>query len=304
MAIFEKITHFICCIMKYTMTMLLCTFLLITACTSEKNNQLSDYPEMKTIFSKKELADLQTLLNLFEKEIGISSDASPEAKAAGYSVFNKQVVAWYESGERRDFPLTEEQISKMFDMLHVGTFRSVWNIGVRIYTNGNQRPDISIHTQGKFMDLLSKLGKEYPPLTELHDNIKMAGDISPSFAVKLFKEFDQHNFQDARIRLVYAISCLRGEWKNLKPIFSNPVRFARPLYQKGTVARKKTEIANCHFGLLSSVIRQFLYPNFSNIASTAIFNPSGFLPPAVAKCGCPPPPPWMSLAASRTMFPA
>lgn len=42
--------------------------------------------------------------------------------------------------------------------------------------------------------------------------------------------------------------------------------------------------------------------------STALFTasrrPLGFLPPAVAKCGCPPPPPLMSRAASRTMLPA
>lgn len=32
--------------------------------------------------------------------------------------------------------------------------------------------------------------------------------------------------------------------------------------------------------------------------------PSGFLPPAVAMNGWPPPPPWMNLAASRTSLPA
>ena len=32
--------------------------------------------------------------------------------------------------------------------------------------------------------------------------------------------------------------------------------------------------------------------------------PSGFLPPAVAKKGCPPPPPWMCFPSSRTILPA
>ena len=34
------------------------------------------------------------------------------------------------------------------------------------------------------------------------------------------------------------------------------------------------------------------------------YAPSGFLPPAVAKCGAPPPPPWINLAASFTNIPA
>src|SRR5690606_12093747 len=32
--------------------------------------------------------------------------------------------------------------------------------------------------------------------------------------------------------------------------------------------------------------------------------PAGFFPPAVAKNGCPPPPPWMYFPSSRIIFPA
>ena len=39
-------------------------------------------------------------------------------------------------------------------------------------------------------------------------------------------------------------------------------------------------------------------------SSIAAFNPSGFLPPAVAKKACPPPPPWMCLDTSLMIDPA
>ena len=45
-------------------------------------------------------------------------------------------------------------------------------------------------------------------------------------------------------------------------------------------------------------------PANSNTLSMAAFSPSTFLPPAVAKWGWPPPPPWISLAASFTRLPA
>ena len=45
-------------------------------------------------------------------------------------------------------------------------------------------------------------------------------------------------------------------------------------------------------------------PANSKTLSMAAFSPSAFLPPAVAKWGWPPPPPWISLAASFTRLPA
>ena len=42
----------------------------------------------------------------------------------------------------------------------------------------------------------------------------------------------------------------------------------------------------------------------STILSSAAWSPSIFLPPAVARTGCPPPPPWMNLAASRMSYAA
>lgn len=41
----------------------------------------------------------------------------------------------------------------------------------------------------------------------------------------------------------------------------------------------------------------------STSLSTAAVKPSRWRPPAVAKWGCPPPPPWISFAASRMLFP-
>ena len=183
-------------------------------CASKSFDKLVDYPSVTKIFTEQEVSDLQALLNLFEQEIGIQPDASSEAKAAGYAVFNKQVVAWYEKGDGRNFPLTNEQITKILDVLHVKTFRSLWSIGINTYPNGQRRPSFSIHTQGKLMDLISELGKEYPLFTDLTNELRMAGDLTPNFTVTLFLQNNKFNMRDARVRLVYLACCLRGEWKN------------------------------------------------------------------------------------------
>src|SRR5690606_36498308 len=49
---------------------------------------------------------------------------------------------------------------------------------------------------------------------------------------------------------------------------------------------------------------EFHQPINARAFSKAWGMPPGSLPPAVAKKGCPPPPPWMSLPNSRTMLPA
>lgn len=173
---------------------------------------------MKTIFSEQELVDLQLLLNSFEQEIGIQADASPEAKVAGYSVFNKQVLASMEEGNLDNYPLSNEQKIKLLDVLHMGTFRSIWSMstGVRLIEDLKNRPHVSFNLgmSEKFKDLLSELGKEYPQFIEMHNDYKRAGAISPSFVRTLFLENDQLNLQDTRVRLVYLICCLQGEWRN------------------------------------------------------------------------------------------
>ena len=199
--------------MKYT-ALILCVFLLITACTSKKSNHLSDYPAMKTIFSEQELVDLQSLLNSFEQEIGIQADASPEAKVAGYSVFNKQVLGSMEEGNLDNYPLSNEQKINLLDVLHVATFRSVWSMGAGVNTHSEKRPYFEISPSGKFIDLLAELAKEYPQFTELANDFERAGGLSPTLVATLFMDLDAFNLKDARIRLAYAISCLQGEWRN------------------------------------------------------------------------------------------
>ena len=50
--------------------------------------------------------------------------------------------------------------------------------------------------------------------------------------------------------------------------------------------------------------RSFFFFYISNAFFSALARPSKFFPPAVAKPGFPPPPPWISFARSFTMFPA
>ena len=63
-------------------------------------------------------------------------------------------------------------------------------------------------------------------------------------------------------------------------------------------------------GYSCDVVARFLYRigvySFASsiTLSMAADSPSTFLPPAWAKWGCPPPPPWISFAASRTICPA
>lgn len=148
--------------MKKNLFWMVALIVWVAACTSEKPLELADYQAVTIVFTKQEVADLQAMLGLFEKEIGIQPNASPEAIAAGYDVFNRQVAGWYENGNTRDYPLSDEKIVNILDTLHLGTFRSIWNIGVSTYPNGDKRLQIGIHTSGKFMDFLNALGKDYP----------------------------------------------------------------------------------------------------------------------------------------------
>lgn len=195
-----------------------CLIGFMCGCASKSFDKLVDYPSVTKIFTEQEVSDLQALLDLFEQEIGIQADASPEAKAAGYAVFNKQVVASMEQGNLFNHPLSNEQKIKLLDVLHMSTFRSFWNLGsgVRLIEDLKNKPiiTISIHTIGKFTDLLTELSKEYPQFSGLTEDLQRAGDLTPPLIVALFLQNDKLNMQDARVRLIYVISCLHGEWEN------------------------------------------------------------------------------------------
>lgn len=195
-------------------TFLLTTMALLAlftaACSSTPSGKLADYPAVTAHFSEQETADLQTLLNLFEEEIGIGADVSPEAKAAGYAVFNKQLISLLDDAStQKTFPLSAQTQTKLLDVLHIGTFRSIWQAGVASFPGTNDASlSVNLHPTGKFMDFLADVGKEYPQLTELHTDITRAGDISPTVAMTIFRNFELLNTQDPRVQLVYVISCL------------------------------------------------------------------------------------------------
>lgn len=123
-----------------------------------------------------------------------------------------------EEGKLDSYPLSNERKIKLLNVLHVGTFRSIWSLssGVRLIEDLKNRPVISFDPDmsEKFENLLSELGKEYPQFIEMHDDYKRAGAISPSFVRALFLDFEQLNVEDTRVRLVYLICCLQGEWRN------------------------------------------------------------------------------------------
>ena len=64
-----------------------------------------------------------------------------------------------------------------------------------------------------------------------------------------------------------------------------------------------TYMSICFLELLSKIIL-LIYYKYSVTLLNASAIPSGFLPPAVAKNGCPPPPPCTYLPYSLTIFPA
>lgn len=114
--------------MKTIVLSLLATLLLM-GCSSKSSAELMDCRDITTIFTEQEVADLQTLLDLFEKEIGIPADATVEEKVAKYAVFNKQVLAAMEEGNLVNAPLSNKQKNELLNVLHVGTLRSIWNFG-------------------------------------------------------------------------------------------------------------------------------------------------------------------------------
>jgi hypothetical protein len=204
--------------MKYFIPIFFSVTLFFVACTIQSPDRLADYPSITEIFTEQEVLDLQTLLDSFEQEIGIQADASPETRVARYSAFNTQVLASMEEGNLNNYPLSNEQKIKLLDMLHVGTFRSIWSLGsgVRLIEDLKNRPVITfdIHTIGKFTVLLAELEKEYPQFSGLTDELQRSGGLTPHFVVTLFLQNDKLNMRDARIRLIYVISCLQGEWRN------------------------------------------------------------------------------------------
>lgn len=207
MKITKRIIPLICCIVLFA-----------TGCTPTSSEKLSDYPTVTAHFSEQETADLQTLLNLFEHEIGIRSNAPAKAKADGYIAFNKKLVDFMMLEEPKDsFLLPLQTRMKLLDALRIGTFRSIWITGA---STPRDTCDCSVASNlardNKFVDFLADMGEEFTQLSELHTDIRMAGAMSPTYAAAVFQHFGRLDAEDPRIQLVYVLSCLSWgmQWEN------------------------------------------------------------------------------------------
>lgn len=192
---------------KFPCILLFIAFLVL-GCGKPSDN-LADYSSVTVHFSGQEEADLQTLLHLFEEEIGVQSGASVKAKSEAYTMFNKQLVDFMMLEGPKSFPLSIQARTKLLDALHIGTFRSIWVTGISTSRDTCDCKLISsLTTNSKFIDFLADMGKEFPQLAELHTDLQRAGDMTPAYISTVFLNFEQLNTQDPRTQLVYVISCL------------------------------------------------------------------------------------------------
>ena len=167
--------------------------------------------DLTDCFTPEEIKDLAKLLDFFNEYICVSEGIDKKEIIKCYDSFIQRMIETAEAGSLdAQIPFTQQK--EIYNQISDSLFNHIWGFGKsRIKLDS---PDtlkyITYRIDGKYMEFLNKLGKEYEFVKNYSEDFELAGDISPSMIadILMIKETYQYDLNDVRLQLVIAIHYL------------------------------------------------------------------------------------------------
>ena len=197
--------------MMVKMKFIIVFLLIFSGCTHDTEKKLNSYLTVTDCFTPEEIKDLTKLLDFFNEQICISEGIDKKEIIKCYDSFMKRMIETAEAGSLEvKIPFAKQQ--EMYHQISDSFLNQIWVFGKsRISWDS---PDTLIHIDykrdGKYMEFLKELGKEYEMVKNYREDFVSAGGISPSMSrdILMIKEDYQYDLNDVRLQLVIAIHYL------------------------------------------------------------------------------------------------
>ncbi len=190
------------------LTIQILTLLIFTSnCFAVKKDLKSDETIIK-IFNKREIKDLDRLVNFFETQICSGQKTNKINIQECYERFFKKMNQSEKAGEIiLNISFAEQKI--VYDQISKKTFDEIWEQGWKIRNNNDVRLKFyGLKTKGKYVEFLKEFGLVNSFVHEYHSSLQIAGDISPSMFAGTIKRFKEFDISDPKIRLLIAVHYL------------------------------------------------------------------------------------------------
>ncbi len=177
-------------------------FLFITCST---NRNLVSNKQVSFVFNKTEIKDLEIILNFFEQNI--CKDFNNDYKSC-YKSFNKRMLEEANNG-KFGLIIPYDSQKRMYKRLNKALFNEIWSYGLSWKPKSKDTIKIiGINFNGKYVNLLKKLGNSNASINKYYKDLQSSGDITPLMVNRLINEYDKYKIENIEIRLFYAIHYL------------------------------------------------------------------------------------------------
>ncbi len=110
--------------------------------------------------------------------------------------------------------------TKLYETLSPSIFSEVWSFNKSLKYNAYDSFDtlksISYARNGKYVEFLTQIGKDYPIVASYLQSFQNAGDLSPSMVAGFLRDYDQFDLSDPKIRLIVAVHYLTSNDQYLR----------------------------------------------------------------------------------------
>ena len=186
-------------------------FLILSSCAYDTEKRLNSFSTVTDCFTQGEVKDLAKLLDFFNEHICVSEGIDKKEIIKCYDSFIQRMIETAEAGSL-DVKIPYTKQKEIYNQISDSLFNHIWVFGKsRIkWDSLDTLKYITYRSDGKYMEFLNKLGKEYELVKNYSDVFGLAGDISPSMIanILMIKETYQYDLNDVRLQLVMAIHYL------------------------------------------------------------------------------------------------
>nr|WP_321485116.1 hypothetical protein [uncultured Draconibacterium sp.] len=187
---------------------LILTTVIALACSTQKQNDLSNDKAIRAYFNENEIQNLTKIQRFFDKSIGVTDYTNEEEISSKYSDFFKlnseigmvsEIKIPFSMGAQNDL---NKRLDKAF-------FNNIWIFKeLKSNTTAAIVTTMELNPNGKFVKFIEKQGRQNKKFENYYNTIRVAGGITPSLVFNIAKNFNDYNIRDPQTRLLIAIHYL------------------------------------------------------------------------------------------------
>ena len=189
-------------------TRILLTFLLLPG-LRVSGQELRTDPTVNSIFTSREISNLEKILNFFAQQICTSGEIDDHQEISCYTSYCRNLKERTSAFSSVDLKLSLAAQREFYNRLDTSTFNEIWHHEKSWNTKtGDTITRINLDPEGNYAKFLEALGHEYSQVGEYYDDLESMGGICPTQLAQLLMNYREFNFTDERIRLLFAIHYL------------------------------------------------------------------------------------------------